>query len=145
MPNSHGLDSGRVLPMTLRRAYLLLHRETEAALAGVGVTAEQFVLLAALAHADSATQQDLVRRTTSDPNTVRAMLIILERRDLVRRMPHPSDRRARTVTLTESGRRAYSEAWIQTAAIRSEIAGALSAEEAAALTRLLDRVTDALS
>ena len=39
------------------------------------MTADQFVLLSALADADGVTQQELVRRVSSDPNTVRAMLL----------------------------------------------------------------------
>ena len=78
---------GHELAMALRAAYLGMHRRTGAVLARTGVTADQFVVLAALAEADALTQNELVSRTSSDPNTVRAMLVLLERKLLVKRRP----------------------------------------------------------
>src|SRR5688572_8022946 len=101
MARAHGL------PMGLRTAYLAMHRQTGACLASSGCTADQFVLLGLLAREDAVTQQDLVRRASSDPNTVRAMLVLLEKRGLVTRGSHPTDCRARSVTLTEKGRRLH--------------------------------------
>ena len=73
--------------MHLRRAYLSMHRRANANFARYGLTADQYVVLTALARAGSATQQDLMRRCHSDPNTVRAILLRLEGRGLVARAP----------------------------------------------------------
>ncbi len=86
--------SGHELAMSLRAAYLVMHRRTGALLARTRVTADQFVVLSALAEADALTQRELVSRTSSDPNTMRAMLVLLERRGLIKRRPHPRDGRA---------------------------------------------------
>ena len=80
--------------MALRAAYWAMHRQTQARLARCGVTADQFVLLALLAEQDGITQQELVRRASSDANTVRAMLVLMESRGLVTRKGHPTDGRA---------------------------------------------------
>ena len=56
------MTSGRELARALRAAYLALHRQTNDCFAKDGVTADQFVLLSALADADAVTQQELVRR-----------------------------------------------------------------------------------
>src|SRR3954454_2320821 len=101
------MQSGREIARALRAAYLALHRETNACFATDGVTADQFVLLSALADADAVTQQDLVRRLSSDPSTVRAMLLLLESRGLAARASDPADGRARCVALTAKGRRAF--------------------------------------
>ena len=101
------MTSGREIARALRAAYLALHRQTDDCFANDGVTADQFVLLAALAEADAVTQQELVLRVGSDPNTVRAMLLLLEGRGLVARARHPADGRARCVTLTAKGRQAF--------------------------------------
>ncbi|MBN1895611.1 MarR family transcriptional regulator [bacterium] len=101
------MNKGHNLVMALRAAYLSMHRQTNAHLAAVGVTADQFVCLALLAEEDGITQQELVRRATSDPNTIRAMLMLLEKRGLVKRERHPTDGRARHVTLTPRGRAVY--------------------------------------
>ena len=106
-----GMASRREVARALRAAYLALHRRTNACFAPDGVTADQFVLLSALADADAVTQQDLVRRLSSDPNTVRAMLLLLEARGLVARESHPADGRARCVRLTVKGRQVFEQLW----------------------------------
>src|SRR5215470_6661411 len=110
--NDKGIQ-GHTLSLALRRAYLALHRETDSALAQIGMTANQFVLMAALAESDTVTQQELAHRTDSDANTVRAMLVLLERKGWINRAANPSDLRARTVTLTSDGEKALEEAWRQ--------------------------------
>jgi DNA-binding MarR family transcriptional regulator len=121
-----------------------MHRETQATLASEGATPEQFVVLAALAEAEAATQQELVRRTASDPNTLGAMLALLEQRGLVERRPHPTDRRARTVALTPEGRRCWERLWCLGDQGRERMTAALEREEVEALVRLLRRVEAAM-
>lgn len=132
------------LPMSLRAAYLALHRRSEAAFAAQRVTADQFVLLATLARGKALTQRELARRMTSDPSTVRAMLVLLERRGLVERGAHPSDGRARTVSLTAAGKRKFRQLWAAGEDIRAQMFGALLPGEAKTLVRLLARVAHAL-
>lgn len=133
------------LPMALRTAYLVLHRQSDARFAAQGVTADQFVLLATLARGHALTQRELARRMPSDPSTVRAMLVLLERGGLVRRNAHPTDARARTVSLTAAGRRKFRQLWKAGEPIRSRMLDALQADEAATLVRLLTRVAEALN
>src|SRR6516225_12017635 len=103
---------GHDLAIALRAAYLALHRRSEATFARYGVTADQFVLLATLARGgDALTQRELARRMSSDPSTVRAMLVLLEQRGLVERDTHPTDARARTVALTAEGMRTFRQLW----------------------------------
>src|SRR5262245_24024076 len=102
---------GRELPRLLRAAYLGMHRVSDAHFSTHGETADQFVLLACLAEQDSITRQELARRASSDPNTSRAMLGLLEGRGLVARERRPEDRRARVVTLTAKGRRLAERLW----------------------------------
>jgi DNA-binding MarR family transcriptional regulator len=91
--------------MWLRKAYLSFHRRANARVLDAGVTADQFVLLSVLAREPGITQITIVERTASDPNTVAAILRLLEQRGLVRREAHARDRRARCVFLTAEGRR----------------------------------------
>lgn len=133
------------LPMALRAAYLAMHRRTDACLAARGSTADQFVLLGLLAEKDGVTQQELARRAHSDPNTVRAMLVLLEGRGLVARAAHPGDGRARLVTLTADGRRLYRGLWEDTESLRKRMRALFRAEEAKALVGFLARIAEALS
>jgi DNA-binding MarR family transcriptional regulator len=136
------LITGHDIAMALRAAYLTFHRQADAHFAGRGVTADQFVLLASLAGGDAVTQQELVRRVSSDPNTVRAMLLLLEGRGFVMRMKHPTDGRARSVILTAKGRRMYEKLRAGSEPLRERLLAAFEPEEIAALTEFLGRIAD---
>ncbi len=139
------MTSGREVARALRAAYLALHRQTNACFAKDGVTADQFVLLSALADANAVTQQELVRRVGSDPNTVRAMLLLLEGHGLVARERHPADGRARHVTLTVKGRQVFHKLWLKSEPLRARLLGAFRPDEVTALVGLLHRMADVLA
>jgi DNA-binding MarR family transcriptional regulator len=115
------MRDGHELAMALRAAYLAMHRQTDALLAPSGVTADQFVILWSLSERDALSQRELVERTSSDPNTLRAMLVLLEQRGLIERPPHPTDGRARSVALTATGRRLYRKLWRVTEPLRRQL------------------------
>ncbi len=133
------------LPMALRAAYLALHRRSDAAFEKYGITADQFVLMATLARGNALTQRELAQRMTSDPSTVRAMLVLLEKQGLVQRDVHPTDSRARTVALTVSGRRKFRQLWVASETIRTEMLSALPPTESQALIGFLRRVANTLN
>jgi len=136
--------SGHEMAMGLRAAYWAMHRQTDACLAKRGVTADQFVLLALLVEQDGITQQELVRRASSDANTIRAMLVRLESRGLVARGRHPTDRRARNVTLTRKGRQTYERLWAESEPLRQGLLAAFRPEEADAVVEFLARISQAM-
>lgn len=78
-----------------------------AELAPLGITAPQFRLLAAVDAlgrlGSGARQSDVAERALMDPVTASETLRTLERRLLISREPHPTDRRARAIRLTEAG------------------------------------------
>jgi DNA-binding MarR family transcriptional regulator len=133
------------LPIAIRAAYLALHRRSEARFALHGVTADQFVLLATLARGHALTQRELARRMSSDPSTVRAMLVLLEERGFVERQAHPTDARARTVALTAAGTKKFRQLWKAGESIRTEMFEALRPDESEILVRLLTRIADTLN
>ncbi len=132
------------LPLALRSAYLTLHRCTDAMFAKHDVTADQFVLLVTLSRGQTLTQRELAQRMPSDPSTVRAMLVLLEAKGLVRRDTHPTDSRARCVALTATGKRKLQQLWKVSESTRQKMVGALSASELEQLVNLLSRVTESL-
>lgn len=136
---------GNEIPIALRTAYLALHRRSDAAFASHGVTADQFVLLATLSRGHALTQRELAHRMSSDPSTVRAMLVLLEQRGLVQREPHPTDARKRTVALTADGKRMFRRLWRAGEPIRAQMLGILRPAEADMLVELLARVTEVLN
>jgi MarR family transcriptional regulator, lower aerobic nicotinate degradation pathway regulator len=132
--------AGHELAMRLRAAYWAMHRRADAQLARQGVTADQFVLLSILAEGDCVTQQEVVRQASSDPNTVRAMLVLLEGRGLVSRTRHPSDRRARSVALTKTGRQTYERIWRASEPFRKRLVSPFDSVEIKLMLELLDRI-----
>jgi DNA-binding MarR family transcriptional regulator len=133
------------LPRLLRAAYFAMHRVSDAHFSAHGVTADQFVLLACLAEQDAVTQQELARRASSDPSTVRAMLVLLEGRGLVSRERQADDRRARLVTLTARGRRLFERLFRTSEPIRVRMLSGFSEEEARSLVDCLRRLIDNLA
>jgi len=133
------------MAMALRVAYWAMHRQTDAILASRRVTADQFVLMSLLAEEDQVTQQQLVRRASSDANTVRAMLLLLEERGLVSRGPHPTDGRARSVALTGKGRQIYQRLVSQSEPVRQRMMSAVGADHADGLVDGLKRIAEAMA
>lgn len=133
-----------VLPLALRTAYLTLHRRSDAVFVEYGITADQFVLLATLARGQAMTQRELAARMPSDPSTVRAMLVLLEKQRLVTREAHPTDARARMVSLTKTGARTYQQAFDAGQELRIQMTESLSAAETRTLLSLLQRMTASL-
>jgi DNA-binding MarR family transcriptional regulator len=128
------------IAMSLRGAYLTMHRQADAGFAPYGVTADQFVVLAALTDGTVLTQAEVCRRTYSDPNTIGAMLALLEGRGLVRRMRHPTDGRARTVALTRKGRQVFAKVWAGGEAFRARMLALFDGAEVETFLRLLRRI-----
>lgn len=131
--------------MALRRAYLLMHRNADSGFASSGVTADQFVVLSGLAAAGSLTQRELSDWVACDQNTLRAMLLLLEKKKLVERTQHPTDRRARLVALTSEGETLQQELWEQSEAFRQNLVAILGPDDTQVLLESLRRIVAALS
>lgn len=139
------MATGHDIAMSLRAAYRSMHRQTNAHLAKCGATADQFVLLSLLYEQDGMTQQELVRQASSDPNTIRAMLVLLEQRGIVTRERHPTDGRARRVTLTRKGRRTRDRLLTQIKPLQKQLSALFRAEEAETLVVFLGRISKAMA
>ena len=139
------MTTGHDIAMGLRAAYWSMHRQTNAYLASHNATAEQFVLLSLLVERDGTTQQELCRRAASDPNTIRAMLVLLEKRGLVTRRPHPTDGRARCVTLTRKGRQAYEKWQAQIEPLQDKLRDLFLTAEATDLVEYLASISAAMA
>ena len=133
------------IPMSIRAAYLSMHRYTELSSLKHGVTANQFVLLMLLAEEDGISQRDLVERAFSDPNTIRAMLVLLEKRGLVERDQHPKDGRKRNVILTDKGREVYRKASDENEKMRQTLQDLFEPEEIQKLLLFLDTISHSMT
>src|SRR4051812_35719719 len=129
--------TGRDIAMALRRAYRAIHRHADATCRGTGVTVDQFVLLWLLAQKDQVTQRELVQRASSDANTVRAMLVRMERQHLVSRDAHPIDGRAHSVRLTDKGRKTLERLRAASEPLNEELTNSFSQQQISRLVAAL--------
>lgn len=71
-----------------------------------GISTTETLVLSALAHAGSAlTPHEIADRLMVRSGTLTAILDRLVEADMIRREPHPTDRRGRLITLTAEGER----------------------------------------
>src|SRR5262245_19109247 len=134
------MSNGHELGMWLRKAYLSFHRRANARVLKHGITADQFVLLSVLVRDEGITQIMIVERTASDPNTVAAILGLLERRGLVRRESHAQDRRARCVFLTAEGRRIQRRAAKEAEPLLAALWDSMKGADSDRIERFLKRI-----
>ncbi|HYS98678.1 MAG TPA: MarR family winged helix-turn-helix transcriptional regulator [Candidatus Dormibacteraeota bacterium] len=90
------------------------------------------------------TQQELENGLFMDANTVVLILNELEAAQFSVRRRDPQDRRRHIVELTASGRRALERAEKARESLEDQILAPLSAEERKTLSKLVERVLDAL-
>lgn len=131
--------------MALRRAYLRMHRSVDAQFGQAGVTADQFVVLSALVETRALTQRQLADQVDCDQNTLRAMLLLLEKKGLIQRSAHPTDGRARHVSLTAEGKQLQQVLGEQINGLRESLGTILGSDGTEVLLESLRRIAAALA
>jgi DNA-binding MarR family transcriptional regulator len=94
----------------IKRAQSVLHDAMVDALGPYGLTVTQFAVLTALHEVPGLSNADLARRAFVTPQSMHAVLLELESRQLLVRHTHPTHRRVLQAELTEGGRRTLEEA-----------------------------------
>ena len=97
----------RRLPPLLRKAWYGLNQTFRRRIVHLGITPDQFTVMRILQESEGLTQRQLMELMSSDPNTVASLLERMEKSELVRRIPHPRDRRAYQVELQPGGQRKF--------------------------------------
>lgn len=113
----------------------LLSRATtgalDAALAGTGLTAEEFGVYSVLTSADALTPSELARWLSAPPTTVSSFVKRLEARGHLVRQPNPDDGRSSLLRLTAAGRRAHARAGAAFLPVLDEVTRRLGRRERA--------------
>ena len=102
------------------------------------LTPPQFSVLAFLWKQDGLTQTELSDKTQIDRTTLGGLIDRLERQGMVERKPHPQDRRAHLVFLTEKGSNQSGELSSLAGKVLERFVSGLSPHERRELTRMLD-------
>lgn len=130
--------------MLTRRVYFHMVRSAGRLLTPFGVSVEQYVVLLCLAEEAGLTQQELVRRCSSDPRTMGKMLDLLGTKGWIKRVDHQTDRRAWQIVLSAKGQRAKRQMDEALVPLRARPAKLLGEAEVRTLKRLLALLADAL-
>ena len=118
---------------TLRSAVMRLSRRLRNQRVEESLTPTEMQVLATLARCGSASPGELARKEHVQPPSMTRIIAMLEEKGLVRREPHPDDRRQVVVSSTEQAEaildqsRAKRDAWL------ADLAGGLDEEEWALL------------
>jgi DNA-binding MarR family transcriptional regulator len=112
----------------------------QARLAPLGLDPRHVMLLRHVAVEEGRSQQALGEALQIPPSRMVALVDALERRDLLRRRPHPDDRRVRALYLTAGGRRLLGEVMEISLAHERQLCKGLQPAEREQLITLLGRV-----
>lgn len=146
MNNQDSLTTYRAVPGATLRAMVgtgqAVEAKLEAALSTLDLTWPQYEVLQALSGQGTPPMlSELADRVRCVRSNMTALVDRLERRGLVRRIPHPEDRRSIRVELTVAGSTAYREAAQVLTRLEAQILATLSAEEQELLCDVFARMT----
>ncbi|NVO00053.1 MAG: MarR family transcriptional regulator [Geobacteraceae bacterium] len=104
------------------------------------LTPQQFGLMRFLWEEDAITQVELSNRSQIDRTTIGGLIDKLEQLALVKRMPHPEDRRAYRISLTETGKNLEKELAPLADELQATILNPLTAQEVESLITILQKI-----
>ncbi|WP_101949182.1 MarR family winged helix-turn-helix transcriptional regulator [Mycobacterium sp. 3519A] len=131
------------IPFLLSQLGVYLAEDFVRRLEPFGVAPRAYAVLKALSEDDGRSQRELSTQLGIHRNVMVTIVDNLERDGLVKRMPHPADRRAFAVTLTDKARDLLPELDAQGSAQEDEITAALSDAERKAVLQYLQRMSTA--
>ena len=121
------------------RLWRASHTRVAERLESLGLTTALFGVLNVLGAREGAIQQEIGSAMGIDPSTMVSLIDQLETAGLAKRRPHPTDRRAREVSITPKGRRLLERGRQMSADVEDEVLRGLSAAERRQLLTLLRR------
>jgi DNA-binding MarR family transcriptional regulator len=122
----------------------LFQRDMTTHFAGTPLTPARVRVLWVLVHGGPCTQHALATRLEVSPRNVTTLVDVLEEAGYVRRAPHPSDRRAVLVELTESAAEQMSRMQREHAELTSTLLDAVAPADRAALERGVTAIAERL-
>lgn len=119
----------------------LFQRDMARAFDGTGLTTARVHLLWVLQHAGPSTQQALAQLCEVTPRNITGLVDALEKSGHVRRTPHPTDRRAVLVELTDTATATMARMQEEHAQLNETLLSAIAPADRAAVERGLSAVT----
>ncbi|MGV0785649.1 MarR family transcriptional regulator [Mycolicibacterium sp. XJ2] len=131
------------IPFLLSQLGVYLAEDFVRRLQPFGVEPRTYAVLMALTEADGQSQRQLSAQLGIHRNVMVSVVDKLEDQGLVRRMPHPGDRRAFAVTLTDKAREVLPKLDAQGRAQEDEVTASLTSAERETVLRGLQRMSAA--
>jgi DNA-binding MarR family transcriptional regulator len=141
-PGVRELD--KLIPFLLSQLGTYMADDFKRRLAPLGADPRTFGVLVALAGDDGQSQRELSARLGLHRNVMVSLIDTLEEQGLAKRMPHPDDRRAFAVTLTDKARDLLPALVARSHELEDEVVAALTADERESLLAMLQQVSASL-
>ncbi|WP_137919713.1 MarR family winged helix-turn-helix transcriptional regulator [Hydrogenophaga sp. 2FB] len=129
-----------LLGYNARRAALAVIAVFLRRMAPYGVRPVDFSVLSVVAHNPGVTSRQICSTLDILPPNLVGMVKSLQKRGLVVRKPHPNDRRAQGLHLSDAGQTLYNEAQATASSLERDVAGRLTPDELNTLIGLLRKV-----
>ncbi|GAA2615945.1 MarR family transcriptional regulator [Dactylosporangium fulvum] len=127
----------------VRHAWLSLRGVVAEALVRHDLSVAQFASLMMLEASPGMSVADVARKVSTARQSANEMLGGLERAGLVERRPHPSDRRAQQIFLTEAGRSRLAAAMPTVKEVEARLSAGFTTDELAVINAWLTRMAAA--
>ncbi len=141
--SDNGIDASyleTLLGYNARRAALAVIGVFLQRMAPFGLRPVDFSVLTLIAHNPGITSRQLCAALDILPPNLVGMIKSLDKRGLIERRPHPTDRRAQGLHLSPAGKKLQKSAQATATRLESDVASRLSAEELDTLKSLLRKV-----
>lgn len=125
----------------VHRLYRTMEREFQRRLAPFSLTPQEWAVLKTCGRAEP-TPAKIADKLEMNSSAVTRFLDRLEGKGLVRRLPHPADRRCTTLELTADGKRMVCGAGEQALGLNADVLAALDEDERAAFIARLRRLVE---
>lgn len=127
----------------ISRTGMYAQRQFAERMESIGLTPRMWGALNVIDAEGPVTQQQLGREIGMDPSTMVSTIDELEVKGLVQRRPHPTDRRAHALHITDAGRNTLTRGRGLAREAQNELLAPLSAEDRRVLHDLLLRIAEA--
>lgn len=128
----------------LKQAQHALRTRLDAELREIGLTMPQYAVLACLQGQAGASNATLARRAFVTPQTMQAILVVLERSGFIERTAHPEHGRVLKTELTASGRAILGRASRIVADAEARVRAATAPLDPRIVSAMLLRIAEAL-
>jgi MarR family transcriptional regulator, multiple antibiotic resistance protein MarR len=124
----------------VNRVRVELNDALDRELARFDISAAQLIVLASVANNEACSASGLCKSISYDPGAMTRMIDRLEQKGLVRRVPHPEDRRATKLEMTAAGRALYPQLLAAKECVQRQFLRGFSEDDVHDIERLLNRM-----